>query len=392
MKITRRDLYDAVWERPIVKIAEEFSTHSSAIVDACERMGVPRPTAGHWSRVSLGRPDARPELPAHTGVLEVDLLPRAPRTGVRRASTSKIAAPAHVVAPVAVHPLVDASRKVLEEAKVDERGILSPPASRRCLQVNVSPAQLPRALRVWERLLASLPAVNAEVDVRKGERVFETWLKVEGESFRATLEERVRVGEIPPTPEEKKRLYPWSARGTPTYTPTGELTFRLHGLDGTGARQNWADSASAKLDDKAADIAPALAAAAMVVKARREEAARKQREREEQQRIEEERRKEQQRQQALVDQMFQMRRQWAAAKELREFVQAVEAAVPEVDRDEAFLDWLDLARWYADQIDPLARPAAAVKEKLLNPDRSKWLSDEALGLKPSTPGYYGRGW
>ena len=90
--------------------------------------------------------------------------------------------------------------------------------------------------------------------------------------------------------------------------------------------------------------------------------------------------------------MFQMRRQWAAAKELREFVLAVEAAVPEVDRDEAFLDWLDLARWYSDQIDPLARPAAEVKEKLLKPDRSKWLSDEALGLKPSTPGYYGRGW
>lgn len=46
--------------KPLVRIAEEFNTDPAAIVDACERMSVPRPSAGHWSRPALGKSEPQP--------------------------------------------------------------------------------------------------------------------------------------------------------------------------------------------------------------------------------------------------------------------------------------------------------------------------------------------
>ena len=51
--------------------------------------------------------------------------------------------------------------------------------------------------------------------------------------------------------------------------------------------------------------------------------------------------------------LHRMARDWRSADEIRQFVQAVEAAVLDDSRTEAFTEWLRWARGYAEALDPV---------------------------------------
>jgi hypothetical protein len=50
-QLSRQELYEAVWQTPISKLAPAWATTIAAIVKACEEMSVPPPGAGHWSLI-----------------------------------------------------------------------------------------------------------------------------------------------------------------------------------------------------------------------------------------------------------------------------------------------------------------------------------------------------
>src|SRR5262245_57418635 len=49
--ITRQELYEAVWQQPISKLAPMWKTTPAGIIKACTKMNIPRPGAGHWTLV-----------------------------------------------------------------------------------------------------------------------------------------------------------------------------------------------------------------------------------------------------------------------------------------------------------------------------------------------------
>jgi hypothetical protein len=61
-------------------------------------------------------------------------------------------------------------------------------------------------------------------------------------------------------------------------------------------------------------------------------------------------------------------RAWALSQQVREFLHAVEGAVPVSDRGQGFRDWLEWAQRYADSLDPLNAPYKLSKE--LEPELS----------------------
>ena len=64
--VTREELYEALWQTPMNKLAAEWGVAIAGIVRACNAMDVPRPGVGHWQCVAKGWVMAATPLPAAT--------------------------------------------------------------------------------------------------------------------------------------------------------------------------------------------------------------------------------------------------------------------------------------------------------------------------------------
>ena len=61
--ITREDLYKFVWEESLGKIAKRYGISPTEITEACNKLDIPKPQQGHWTKIDLGHQIPRPELP-----------------------------------------------------------------------------------------------------------------------------------------------------------------------------------------------------------------------------------------------------------------------------------------------------------------------------------------
>ena len=53
--ITRDELYTAVWSKTLKALASEWNTEYLRLVQACEKLAVPRPGQNYWPNIALGR-------------------------------------------------------------------------------------------------------------------------------------------------------------------------------------------------------------------------------------------------------------------------------------------------------------------------------------------------
>jgi len=50
----RENLYKEVWERPVVKVAEQYGVSDVAIHKICKALNIPTPPLGYWAKVRAG--------------------------------------------------------------------------------------------------------------------------------------------------------------------------------------------------------------------------------------------------------------------------------------------------------------------------------------------------
>lgn len=62
-KITRDDLYEKVWTKPMVEIAKEYEVSDKAIAKICDKLNVPVPGVGYWQKLEVGEKLERKRLP-----------------------------------------------------------------------------------------------------------------------------------------------------------------------------------------------------------------------------------------------------------------------------------------------------------------------------------------
>jgi len=60
---TREELYAAVWNEPLRKLAERFQVSDSYLARVCDSLNIPRPNAGHWAKKGAGKASPPPKLP-----------------------------------------------------------------------------------------------------------------------------------------------------------------------------------------------------------------------------------------------------------------------------------------------------------------------------------------
>jgi AcrR family transcriptional regulator len=82
--LSRKDLYQRVWSKPISVVAKEMGLSGNALSKICNRLSVPYPTRGHWAKVSAGKRIARPVLPEAPEPSAAQITISAVRAGSRR--------------------------------------------------------------------------------------------------------------------------------------------------------------------------------------------------------------------------------------------------------------------------------------------------------------------
>jgi len=304
-------------------------------------------------------------------------------------SVPRIAEP-DVVAPAAddVEPdLVKASRKAMSSARADEeRQFLVAPANRRCLTMVVTAEQVDRALGIWTAVISALAANKVAVRVTRRDSPsahsagpqrwpWTTKAQVGDHVLELAVVERFR-GKRQAVPEERRR-WAWSNGTEMVYIPTGELHFRVLGLEGTGARQKWTDSSRGKLEPQAPSIVRGVLLAGVALQRREAERRRREAEWERQRKLAAERAERDRQELQRRAHAIAMMRRWEAAERLRRFAEAAETAA--ANRDEDLSEWLAWARSYADAMDPLR--AGDLLSNLVEHRPEQWFEREVAAFE-----------
>jgi len=61
--LSRAELYELVWSKPVTHIAKELGVSDVAIKKHCVKHAVPTPPVGYWARVAHGQNPGKPPLP-----------------------------------------------------------------------------------------------------------------------------------------------------------------------------------------------------------------------------------------------------------------------------------------------------------------------------------------
>jgi hypothetical protein len=61
--ISREELYQQIWSRPMTKVAAEYGVTSTALKKTCNRHKIPTPGRGYWAKCEHNKPVHQVSLP-----------------------------------------------------------------------------------------------------------------------------------------------------------------------------------------------------------------------------------------------------------------------------------------------------------------------------------------
>src|ERR1700733_15099851 len=89
--LSREDLYELVWSKPMSELAKDFGISDVALAKRCKRLGIPVPGRGYWARVDAGQTPHRPKLPKREAKWHDDsALTVAPSVGAYRGALDPV--------------------------------------------------------------------------------------------------------------------------------------------------------------------------------------------------------------------------------------------------------------------------------------------------------------
>jgi hypothetical protein len=352
IEFTREDLYQMVWDRPVLTIAREIGVSDVALAKACRKAGIPLPNRGHWAILRSGRtvkvpllPAPKPDQPDSVWFTVLENPPPKP-SKVEIPSGPLIEIPAELIKP---HRLV-AELKAAAKGREEDKGVI-PLNYHKFLRVRASAAQLERALILMDILIKQFE--DKGYKVRISEKNAETELVLKEGVIVFRLDERTKQTPPPPPPPR-----PPGRRGEHYYEPwrsayilvgTGEFTLEFsRGI--SNCPSTWKDRAKASLEAQLHEVIaaiPSWEAALLANRIQRED--REAREREaEKRRVAAARAQEVLRLQRVK--LVNNFRAWEQAERLRRFIGAFEQKGDQSPEAQAWLEWANLQ---AQALDPL---------------------------------------
>lgn len=411
-KVTREELYNLVWKSPITLLAKDYCMSDVGFSKVCKKLNIPLPPRGYWARVRSGQKVKTPPLPkpnkdtllfhhfdfdnnsikathlssignirqipdgSYTFVHLDDQTPSYTReaiedatklinkikTEIRNFKISKTFFPADIK--------ISETNEALLLAKLNGRERATP-YRKDYFNICVSHDMSSRAMVILNEIYILVYKFEGQF-TQLNTYHSNTSSNIHGISFfgeniQFFIEEKSKRSDYIPNKEDiRKSIESWRTYPKYTYTPSGEITFRIdfpvwgnHGL-----RKSWTDKNNRKLEEQIPDILIGciLAATALRIKKGEEQEKLKLQEAQSQ----EIRRKEEKRKNELEYQQHleEMALSWKKSQTIREFVRETEELALYKFQNKippSLKFWINRARAYADKIDPAL---AIIKEHL----------------------------
>lgn len=183
--VTREQLYELVWSKPMLRVAEDFGVSSSYMARVCTELRVPRPPQGYWTRVEFGaKPTRTPLSPNRDGDVKSwqpgSSISNTQRTAqktqpvkpVRPAegeSPAKHGRPARrstvtttVASPISVHPMLMNVNPIFLKTRRVDNGLLRP-FKKVLVDILTSEETLTKAIDTANALFLALRAKGHQV-------------------------------------------------------------------------------------------------------------------------------------------------------------------------------------------------------------------------------------
>jgi hypothetical protein len=314
----------------------------------CEARNIPVPPRGYWAKLAHGKKVKQPALPpaspgddgrilfhqAPNAVEQPPKPPEPPEIEFERQPENEIVVPERLGK---VHPLVEKTRAALKACRPSEwsRSLVF---DAECLDVRVSPASLPRALRIMQALIEALEQRGYKVSLHKRDRHRGIAVSMFGERVVFHLVERT------------KQVV--TGKDYPRYelVPNGRLCFQIGDWWPT---PSLTDGTTKRLENRLNEFVVKLLEEAFDEQRRREERDREEAQRQERERlraIEEEKRREEAKK---IKQWDEWMTAWKRARQVRAFARAIRRAHSPIREGSNIATWLQWADGYANSIDPL---------------------------------------
>src|SRR5437899_9448199 len=125
--MSRRALYDLVWSKPLAAIAQDLSISRNGLAKICDRLLIPDPGLGFWSKSEVVRSGIRPALPLAPDLADEAIIfsgdrsaSRRPRTRMARSARSEqlVEAAGKIIAKEGLHAAT--MKRVAREVGISE--------------------------------------------------------------------------------------------------------------------------------------------------------------------------------------------------------------------------------------------------------------------------------
>ena len=322
MEITRQEVYELIWKKPISKLAEEWGIPEQKLRAYCNQQNIPTPSSGYWSKLKFGKSVEIPPLPIieEEDTQPLDSLHKNENKNKKEYSLNKSEKKANVKSLVlsklsdSIEVPKDPRKKILYELQKLNQNIFVVPdvlyakdpliidtkeyfrgdrnkkylyknpyksKIKSPLNIRVQQENLDRALRIFSTIIKVLRLRGHQIEAKDD---MNTYVIVEEEMIPIKLYENNKL--IVNT-ESKYSQY--------QFVPSGKLRFEILPEESYNSPTRIEDTSSSELEDKIINIIAKIEYEAISIKENRKERERIRQKQEEERRIrelEEQKRKE----------------------------------------------------------------------------------------------------
>tara|TARA_R110000868_G_C10972616_1_gene770548 strand:- start:13270 stop:14409 length:1140 start_codon:yes stop_codon:yes gene_type:complete len=177
--LTRQELYEQVWSKPMVTLAKEYSLSDNGLRKMCKKYDVPIPPMGHWQKIQFNKKTTRIPLPKKEKEEEIKINVQDSKliantdNPLKNAIVEKIKNNSSLILKVADRlskpdDIIVKTQANIEKKKVSEsysplKGTVQ--TDKGFPSIIVSPKNISRSLRILDNLIKNFRLLGYKIDL-----------------------------------------------------------------------------------------------------------------------------------------------------------------------------------------------------------------------------------
>jgi hypothetical protein len=269
VEVSREELYRQVWATPMSRLAAQYGISGNGLAKICDRLKVPYPPRGYWSKLAAGMKVVKYRLlsPAADAPDNVTITPTPPpppppdltpeiktKVEAAREDTESVPVPERLSRP---HPVI--AKWLADHDRRKREARAEPDPTRRSLH---APGKLSQSDKRQYRILDALFKALERHGGKASEH--ERWrlnVEMQGEKVELQLRERQKHGRRPLAEWEKKSAAKDDKGWRFALESTGRLVFTIKTRLPGGLRTEWKESDRNSMESMLPDIVATFVAA-----------------------------------------------------------------------------------------------------------------------------------